>query len=226
MKKLLTLLFIICFSGLNVYAASAFKADARTKRIPAGTFFTLEFMQPVNTFSGSEGDSFVAKLKTDFSTETSVVLPTGSIVRGSIDRVNSAKRLSRGAKLYLDFDHVVTPTGRQIPLDLAIFEYDYIYYDGGLYDSLGYGEAVKKNYNRAVEITKNATNFGLKAGDSAPGIQYLTAPLCAIGGFFGGAGYLIGDSIIDIFRKGPDVYIKEGDILKVKLMNPIDVPVY
>lgn len=225
MKKILTIL-IAMFLVSNTAFAGAFKADARTKRIPAGTVFKLEFLQPVSTFSGCEGDSFVATMKNELATGSNVILPTGSVVRGSVAKVNTAKRFSRGAKLYLDFDHIVTPNGRQIPLDLAVCQFDNIYYDGSLYKNLGYGEAVQKNYERAVEITKNSTNYGLKAGESAPGIQYLTAPLCAVGGFFGGVGYWISDGVADMFRKGKDVYINKGDVLTVKLLNPIDVPVY
>ena len=225
MKKLLTIL-IAMFLVSNTAFAGAFKADARTKRIPAGTVFKLEFLQPVSTFSGCEGDSFVATMKNELSTGTNVILPSGSVVRGSVAQVNTAKRFSRGAKLYLDFDHIVTPHGRQIPLDLAVCQFENIYYDGSLYKNLGYGEAVQKNYERAVEITKNSTNYGLKAGESAPGIQYLTTPFCAVGGFIGGVGYWVGDSVADMFRKGQDVYINKGDVLTVKLLNPIDVPVY
>lgn len=225
MKKILTIL-IAMFLVSNTAFAGAFKADARTKRIPAGTVFQLEFLQPVSTFSGCEGDSFVATMKNELSTGANVILPSGSVVRGSVAQVNTAKRFSRGAKLYLDFDHIVTPNGRQIPLDLAVCQFDNIYYDGSLYKNLGYGEAVQNNYERAVEITKNSTNYGLKAGESAPGIQYLTAPICAVGGFFGGVGYWIGDGVADMFRKGKDVYINKGDVLTVKLLNPIDVPVY
>lgn len=224
--KFLIILLLACFTSSQVFAASAFKADARTKRIPAGTVFQLEFMQPISTFSGTEGDSFVAIIKNELAAGTNVILPSGSVVRGSLDKVNTTKRFSRGAKLYLDFDHVVTPNGRQIPLDMAVCQFDNISYDGGLYKNLGYGEAVKKNYERAVEITKNSTNYGMKAGESAPGIQYLTAPICAVGGFIGGVGYWVGDGVADMFRKGQDVYINKGDVIKVKLINPIDVPVY
>lgn len=220
------ILILALFMASNSVFAGAFKADARTKRIPAGTVFQLEFLQPVTTFSGSEGDSFVATLKNELSSGTSIILPAGSVVRGSIAKVNTAKRFSRGAKLYLDFDHVVTPTGRQIPLDMAVCQFDNIYYDGALYKNLGYGEAVKKNYERSVEITKNATEYGRSAGDSAPGIQYLTTPICAVGGFIGGVGYWVGDSVADMFRKGKDVYINKNDVIKVKLINPIDIPVY
>ena len=129
MKKLLTILIAMFFVSNSAFAG-AFKADAKTKRIPAGTVFQLEFLQPVSTFSGCEGDSFVATLKSELSTGSSVILPSGSVVRGSVEKVNTAKRFSRGAKLYLDFDHVVTPNGRQIPLDLAVCQFDKIYYDG------------------------------------------------------------------------------------------------
>ena len=225
MKKILILAMSLLFAA-NTVMAGAFRADARTKRIPAGTVFQLEFLQPISTFSGCEGDSFVATLKNELSTDANVILPSGSVVRGSVSRVNTSKRFSRGAKLYLDFDHVVTPNGRQIPLDMAVCQFDNIYYDGSLYKNLGYGEAIQKNYERAVEITKNATNYGMSAGESAPGIQYLTTPICAVGGFIGGVGYWVGDGIVDMFRKGKEVYINKGDVLKVKLINPIDVPVY
>lgn len=206
--------------------AGPFNATAKTKRIPAGTTFQLEFLQPVSTFSGSSGDSFVATLLNEQTAGTSIVLPAGTVVRGSILEVKSAKYFSRGAKLYLDFDHVVTPTGRQIPLDMAVAQFDKIYYDGGLYKNLGYGEAVQANYERAAEITRNATEYGKRAGESAHGIQYLTTPICAVGGFLGGVGYFIGDSVADMFRKGQDVYINTGDVMNVKLVNPIDIPVY
>ena len=225
MKKFIILTLAIFMASSGVFA-SAFKADAKTKRIPAGTVFQLEFLQPVSTFSGSAGDSFTATIKNELATGTNVILPAGSVVRGSISKVNTAKRFSRGAKLYLDFDHVVTPNGRQIPLDMDVCQFDNIYYDGGLYKNLGYGEALKINYEKGVEITKNATNYGLKAGESAPGIQYLTAPVCAVGGFFGGVGYWVGDSVADMFRKGKDVYIDKNDVMNVKLINPIDIPVY
>ena len=74
MKKLLTIL-IAMFLVSNTAFAGAFKADARTKRIPAGTVFKLEFLQPVSTFSGCEGDSFVATMKNELSTGTNVILP-------------------------------------------------------------------------------------------------------------------------------------------------------
>ena len=225
MKKFIITFIALCFTLISAIA-NTLKADAKTKRIAAGTIFKLEFTQPVNTFTGGQGDYFTAIIKNELKSDSSVILPEGSIVRGSISSVNTAKRFSTGAKLYLDFDHVVTPNGRQIPLDMAVCSFDNIYYDGGLYKNLGYGDAVKENYKKGVDITKKATAYGLSVRDTNPGLEYLTTPFCAVGGFFGGVGYLIGDSVADMFRKGKDVYINQGDVLEVKLINPIDVPVY
>ena len=131
--NLLVISFVAFCLTLGTVFAGPFNATAKTKRIPAGTMFQLEFLQPVSTFSGSSGDSFVATILNEQTAGTSIVLPAGTVVRGSISEVKSAKYFSRGAKLYLDFDHVVTPTGRQIPLDMAVAQFDRIYYDGGLY---------------------------------------------------------------------------------------------
>ena len=227
MKKIVILMLLAMISTSSIAFAGSFKANAKTKRVAAGTQLELQFLEPVTTSSGAEGNLFTAALNNEIKTDSTVILPLGTVVRGSISEIKSAKRFSRGAKLYIDFDHVVTPNGIQIPLDLSVVSYnDKIYYDGGLYKNLGYGEAVKTNFEKGVDITKKATEYGLDVGVDHPGMQYITTPFCAIGGFLGGVGYWFGDSIADMFRKGEEVYINKGDIMKVRLNNPIDVPVY
>lgn len=227
MKKIFVILLIMFFVCTNSALAGTFKADAKTKRIAAGTRFQIEFLQTVTSSSGNEGDFFTAALKDELKTNNTIILPKGSVIRGSISNVKTAKRFSRGGMLYLDFDHVVTPNGRQIPLDLSVVQCDdRIYYDGGLYKNLGYGEAIKDNYDKGVSITKNATEYGLSVGDTHPGLQFLTTPFCAVGGFIGGVGYVIGDSVADMFKKGQEVILTKGEAITVQLINPIDVPVY
>lgn len=221
---ILTLAMVIFTSAVN---ALPFRADAKTKRIPAGTILKLQLMDPVNTITENAGDSFNAMLLNDQTSGTSVILPVGSIIRGCISKIKPIRRLSRGAVLYLDFDHVVTPNGRQLPLSLSVCNRADLTDDGGIYGSKGYGEALKKNWIRTVEITKNATQFGSDIGDEAfIGATYITTPICAFGGALGGGAYLVGDSVIDLFRKGDDVILKKGTVLEVTLTNPIDVPVY
>lgn len=223
-KLLILALSVMLFS--NAVNALPFKADAKTRRIPAGTKLKLQLIDPVNTVAGSEGDSFNAMLLEDQTSGTNIILPAGSVVRGCIKKIKPIRRLSRGAILYMDFDHIVTPNGRQLPLSMSVWNRADLTMDGGIYGSKGYGEALKKNWVRTVEITKNATQFGVDAGEDAfTGAVYITAPVCAMGGAFGGGVYLVGNSVIDLFRKGDDVILNQGTVLDVMLSYPIDVPV-
>ena len=151
----------------------------------------------------------------------------GSVVRGNIRKIVPAKRMSKGAVLYMDFDHVVTPNGRQLPLTLNIVGRSDLTYDGGITTTKGYGDAFKRTCKKSGNITKTTVNWGLDTGDDYwnGGMKFLTVPVGAIGGAFGTAGYFVYDSIADMIRKGKDVYINKGDEINVILIDPIDVPV-
>ena len=110
MKFLSTIFAIILFTGMAL--AAPFEADARTKRIPAGTTLSLQLLSSIDTRKNSAGDYFNAVLLTEQVSGSNVILPSGSVVRGSVSDIKPSKYFSRGATLYLDFDHVVTPTGR------------------------------------------------------------------------------------------------------------------
>jgi hypothetical protein len=226
MKIKFIMIALVALIFTNTAIAAPFKADAQTKRLPAGTKLKLQLLDPVSTVAGSEGDAFNAMLLNDQTSGSSIILPAGSIIRGSISKIKPVRCFSRGAVIYLNFDHVVTPNGRQLPLTMSICDRTNITSDGGLYCSKGYGDALKKNWARTVEITQNATQTGIDMGESGfTGAVYITTPICAVGGAMGGAAYFVGDSVIDIFRKGDDVILTQGSTLDVVLTNPIDVPI-
>ncbi len=224
MKVLALVVTLLIF--INTVFAASFEADAKTKRIPAGTVLSLQLLSPIDTRTSSEGDYFNAMLLTEQVSGSNVILPSGSVVRGAIKGITQPKRFSKGAVLYLDFDHIVTPSGRQLPLAMGLTGITHLSADGGIYGSLGYGEAIQENWKKTKEITTNAIDVGLSAEDTMSGLQYLTTPFCAIGGVIGGAGYFIGDSIADMFRKGKSVYLKQGQVIGVQLTEPVDIPVY
>ncbi len=86
----------------------------------------------------------------------------------------------------------------------------------------GYGDALKENWQKTKQITINATNWGLSKDGAA---KYCLTPVGAIGGVFGSTGYIIGDSVADIFRKGKPVVLNKDDILQIVIMQDLDVPV-
>ena len=152
-----------------------------------------------------------------------VILPMGSIVRGSVRAITPAKRMSKGAVLYLDFDHVVTPNGRQIPLSLTLTGRTDMTFDGGITTTKGYKDAWKKTCTKSADITRNAVDWGMDVTDN--GFKYAIVPFAAIGGGLGTAGYFVYDSVADAVRKGKNVQIYKNDILNVILTEPVDVPV-
>ncbi len=223
--KIFTIILSILLLTQTVIAAP-FNANAKTKRIPAGTKFSLELLNSISTLN-PEGTEFSAILITDQTSGSDVILPSGSLVRGTVKKIEPAKRLSKGAILYLDFDHIVTPNGRQLPLSLSVVGRSDMTYDGGITTTKGYGQAVKENWNKTVDITKTATEWGIDTGDNMINGygKILTVPVGAIGGGIGGGAYFVGDSMADLFRKGKDVQLFKGEQLQVILTDPIDVPV-
>ena len=207
--------------------AAPLSANAKTKRIPAGTTISLKLLTPLNTDSNTTGAEFSAILLNDQTAGNDVILPQGSLIRGSIQNIVPAKRLSRGAILYLDFDHIVTPNGRQLPVSLSITGRMDLTYDGGLTTTRGYGDAMKQDWEKTKHITKSAVDWGNDAFEDVGGGYWriITLPAAAVGGAVGGGAYYAYSSVADLIKKGKDVNIPAGEVLNVVLTEPVDVPV-
>lgn len=222
MKKLLGTILAILLAA-QVAVAAPFNANAKTKRIPAGTKLELKMLTTLDTSVNKTGGGFSAMLMTDQTADDDVILPSGSIIRGDIQGISAPKRFSKGAILYLNFDHVVTPNGRQLPLTLNVVGRTDMTFDGGITTTKGYYEAWKQTCQKSGSITKNAIEWGEDVTNS--GWKYVVVPFSAIGGAFGTAGYFVYGSIADMIKKGKHVRINKDEILQVILVEPIDVPV-
>lgn len=222
-------LVLALFGAYGIQSADAYqiKADAETKRVPMGTKLELEAANTITTETLNAGDMFSAYLTKDIIKEGSVVLPKGTIIRGNSAKIVEPKMLSRSAVLYLNFDHIVAPNGKQIPLKAGISSYMKLTQDGGIDGGGGYGEALVENLDKSGNIIKKSTNWGLKSGEELfKGGKYLVTPIAAVGGTIAGVGYLVGDSVIDLFRKGKNVIILKGQKLEILLLESIDVPLF
>ncbi len=223
MKNKILSIILGLFLTTQLAIGAPFSANAKTKRIPAGTTLTLKMLNLIDTSYNRTGTGFSAMLVTDQKTGDDVILPMGSIVRGEVKGIIPAKRLSKGSILYIDFDHVVTPNGRQIPLSLSVVGRTDTTPDGGITTTKGYFDAWKQTCSKSAEITKKSVEWGEDVTDN--GFKYVIIPISAIGGAFGTAGYFVYDSIADLIRKGKDVKLYKDEILNVILTEPVDVPV-
>ena len=226
MKLKLFSIILALFLAVQTVLAAPFNANAKTKRIPAGTKFQLQLLNPLST-ARQTGEPFSAILVTDQTADSDVILPSGSLVRGSIKNIVPSKRMSKGAILYLDFDHIVTPNGRQIPLSLSLVGRTDMTFDGGITTTRGYSDAVKKSWAKTVDITKTATNWGDETFEDFAGgyLRILTVPISAIAGGIAGGAYTVGADIYALFARGKDVNLRANEQLNVILVEPIDIPV-
>ena len=221
--------FITLSSNAAIIPQKSYKANVQSKRLAAGTVLTLQMMDPTSTVDSTQGDMFQGMLAEDKVDEGVMILPKGTIFRGTVDKVIESKRLSRGAVLFLSLDHVVTPTGRQIPIQTGLMSNNIVLTtDGGIKAGGNYGYALQKNLETANEILSNCIDWGIDTGDKALGgwTKYITIPVGAVAGIIGGTGYYIGDAVVDLFKKGGEVTFHQGSKIDFILTDSVDVPVH
>lgn len=226
MKKIFSLLLLLGFlSYMPQVLAYQIKADAATKRLPRGTKMHLVMAEPLSTAQIQEGDMFSARLYGDIKQDGRTVLPSGTLIRGTVDKFKNKGFPSRSAYLYLTFDHAVTPQGRQIPVSAGVCSNFDLTEEGAISGGGNYFNELKRNASKTGYIISKTTKWGVKSGDDLfPGGRFLITPIAAVGGVLGGSVYLVGDSVIDLFRRGNDVIIDQGKAFDIILLEPLDVP--
>ena len=200
--------------------------EVSSQRIPIGTVIPVKLESPINSVTSTMGDQFNATLTSDIMLNDDIILPAGSVIRGTVGKIKKSNFLLREAKIMLIFDHIVTPAGKQIPVYAYIAGSDKINYEGYVTGGSSYSKAFKADAQRGKEIMIDATNFGVEKGleywGGAPIV--LTAPFCAIGGALGGGGFIVGKSVYNMFLRGNEVTLNPGTRLNITLSRPLDIP--
>lgn len=160
-----------------------------------------------------EGDEFFAEVTDDVSGGSGVVIPAGTVAHGKIRQSSGAKRLGRDGWIDLDFDYLMTPDGREIPIE---------------------GQMSTKMHPLTATSKIIATDLGYTAvGGVAGGIMALNMfgleAAIASQGYTVAGGAAIGGTIglcASLYRKGKDVLISPGDEIRVKVNTSVPLPVY
>lgn len=228
MKKLFQILcLIMAMSGLTVNAAPL-KADISSEHIPAGTVIAVKTIDFADSSKAKVYDRFDVVTIADIIAGDKMILPKGTVIRGSIRGITPTKMLSRDAVVYLKFDHLVSPIGTQIPVSLALHSTDIITPDGGLGYNGNYKTASIQNVHNAGKIIKNMTKWGITTGEQAwngwP--KYVLTPVSSILSIPTSFVYLVGDEIVDLFKKGDDITLNQGEIINLMFLQGVDVPTH
>jgi len=193
----------------------------RQEEIFTGEIETLERKDIINmtvsqVLDGSftmEGDEFFAEVTTDVIGDKGVIIPKGTLAHGKIIETGDAKSMGRSAWLEMDFDYLITPDGREIPIEGHMSTKLNPVAEGTkiLAQDVGYTLA-----GGALGGVMALNFLGLEAAIMSQG--YTLAAGAAVGSAYG-----LGMALV---RKGHNVLIAPGDEIKVKIKSNVELPVY
>lgn len=159
-----------------------------------------------------EGDEFFAEVSKDVLAGSGVLLPKGTVAHGTIKNIVDPKRMGRDGYIELGFDYLITPDGREIPIE------------GGMSSKLHPAQSAAKAVGENIANTALGGVYGAVAAIELVGLEgaivsqgYTLAGGAALGGVIA-----LGFSL---FRKGKDVLIAPGDEIKVKIKSTEAIPV-
>ena len=231
-KKLISILILSVFMFTNVSASAdsvlhggvqtsdQIRQDlesemftGKVETIDRSDIIHMTVSQVLDTNISMEGDQFFAEVVNDVKGDSGVLIPKGSYAHGIISQTTEAKSLGRPATISLDFDYIITPDGREIPIE------------GKMSTKLHPVASAAKIVAQDVGYTVSggavgglmALNWlGIEAAIASHG--YTLAGGAAVGGVIG-----LG---MALKRKGNDVLIAPGDEIKVKINTKVSLPVY
>ncbi len=160
-----------------------------------------------------EGDEFFAEVTDDVYGDKGIIIPKGTLAHGRLSNTSAPGRFGKEATMDLSFDYLVTPDGREIPIEGKMTTKLHPVSQGAkiIAQDIGYTVA-----GGAVGGLVALNWLGLGSAIASQG--YTIAAGAAAGGVTG-----LGVALI---RKGNHVMIAPGDEIKVKISSSIDLPVY
>lgn len=231
MKKNLSILILsmflinnIAFASGDVFQGHAEFDDNYTgldEKLYTGKTETLEKRDTIEmtvsqVLDGSfsfQGDEFFAEVTSDVIGDKGIIIPKGTVAHGVINESGEAKRLGRDGYINLSFDYLVTPDGREIPIE------------GKMSTKLHPIKAATKIVAQDIGYTAGGAVLGGIFAAQALGIESAIASQgwTLAGGAAVGTGVGLG---MALYRKGKDVLISPGDEIKVKILSDVELPVY
>lgn len=229
MKKVIAWVLLLIFLGSHSYAdvlqGHAEKVEQYEQRLQQELFtgkvenlerkdvINMTVSQVLDSSINIEGDEFFAEVTDEVKGDKGVILPKGTIAHGKITQTVDPKRLGRSGWIELDFDYLITPDGREIPIEGKMSTKLHPVAEASkiVAQDVGYTLA-----GGAVGGFLALNWLGLEAAIASQG--YTLAGGAAVGGAIG-----LGMALI---RKGHDVLIAPGDQIRVKINTTVPLPVY
>lgn len=181
-------------------------------KIETNDVINMTVSQVLTAGVSEQGDEFFAEITNEVVGDKGVILPLGTVAHGCIQEVASSKRLGRDGWVSLSFDYLITPDGREIPIEGKMTT--------KLHPVKGVAKTIATDtgYTLAGGLVGGMTALNLFGIEGAVASQGYT--------IMGGAG--IGAAVglgISLVRKGKDFLISPGDEIKVRIKSSLALPV-
>ncbi|MBQ3642639.1 hypothetical protein II906_12060 [bacterium] len=219
MKKIFSLLIItvmviFAVSGDSFAAVKKqINANIKTKRVPQGTVIKLKAIDCADSDTASVGNQLNFTVTENVKSDGDIVIPQGSLVRASLEDVQAPKRMYKGGLMRVYFDHIVSSTGKQVPIKAGIYDNKNITYDGALSSNTTYKTAFLKTTENTKNIVVKPTKWAWEKGDTQAlkGVpKYIFAPITAIVTAPVAGIYFVGDCIADTIKKCENISVNQG----------------
>lgn len=230
LRKILAVFFIInifLFQGNVVFAQDKLQGNVKldeqqkeqqdiftgeTQEVEKGTTLKMTVSQVISSGYNNEGDEFFAEITNDLNAPGGILIPSGTIAHGKVTKLEENKRLGRDAYISVNFDYLITPDGREVPIEASM--------------------TTKRNLAAStakvvLEDTAYTVAGGVIGGFLALKFLGFGAAVASHGyTLAGGAGIgaLVGVTA-SLARKGSEVLIAPGDEIKVKIISGMELPV-
>jgi len=177
--------------------------------VPAGARLLIEIENNLDTKTARAGDPFSARTLDPLVTSDGRTLPSGAVIRGHIDKCESAHQVGR-ARLWLAFDSISTPRGRA-PIVAELIDAPGIHSIRVAYDHEGEILAASDKRQQA----ELAAAAGALTG-AAAGVASKDARDAATGAAIGAlAAFLVTSGL------GQDIFLPKQTKLEIVLTHPL-----
>ncbi len=85
--------------------------------VAPGTVLEMVLSSEIAADETREGDEFFGKISKDVLVDGAVVIPYGTVVHGVLSTMQAPKRAGRNGYITTRFDYLITPDGREVPIE-------------------------------------------------------------------------------------------------------------
>ncbi|MBI1940146.1 MAG: hypothetical protein HYS33_01410 [Acidobacteria bacterium] len=193
--------------------AAAQPAAPAEVQVDQGTTIPVTLNDTLTSKTNQVGDAFSGTVSQDVQVGDRVAIPAGSVVRGTVARVERAGRVKGRAQLGLRFEKLELASGQSLDLAASL---------------TALGEEEKETVSEEGEVTGEGSkkrDIGTIAGGAGIG--------AAVGAITGGKkGAAIGagtgaaaGTAVTLLTRGKDVELKQGSQVQIQLNQPLTLKV-